>query len=46
MCDKCCGTCEYGQYTDMDGYVCCNPDSAYLSDFVEYEFCCIDYEEK
>ena len=28
------------------GYVCCNDSSEYVADFVEYNFCCVDYEEK
>lgn len=30
----------------MQGYVCCNDSSEYVADFVEYNFCCVDYEEK
>lgn len=44
--NKCCGTCKYSTYCKINGYVCCNPESEYVADFVEYEFCCEDYEEK
>lgn len=43
---KCCGNCEYGQYDPMQGYVCVNADSEYVADFVEYEYCCEEFEEK
>ena len=43
---ECCGTCKYGNYDKMDGYVCVNADSEYVADFVEYEHCCDEYEEK
>lgn len=44
--DKCCGTCKYCTYDKMQGFVCVNPDSEYVADFVEYKHCCEDYEEK
>lgn len=44
--NECCGTCEYGSYDEMQGYVCVNADSEYVADFVEYEHCCDEYEEK
>jgi hypothetical protein len=37
---------RYGEYDKMQGYVCCNDSSEYVADFVEYNFCCADYEEK
>ena len=43
---KCCGNCEYGQYDPMQGYVCVNADSEYVADFVEYEYCCEEFEKK
>ena len=33
----CCGTCKYGHYDKMQGYVCVNDESEYIADFVEYE---------
>lgn len=45
-CKKCCGTCQYGSYDKIDGYVCVNDQSDYLADFVEYDHVCEDYEEK
>ena len=44
--DKCCGTCKYGNYDSMQGYVCVNGDSENVASFVEYEHSCIDYEEE
>ena len=46
MNDRCCGTCEYGSYDKMQGYVCENDEGEYYTDFVEGEFCCIDFQEK
>lgn len=43
---KCCGTCEYGNYDEVQGYVCVNDDSEYVTDYVEYCHCCVDYEPK
>lgn len=43
---ECCGTCEYAHYDKVQGYVCTNSDSEYVADFVEYEHCCEDFEEK
>lgn len=45
-CNKCCGTCEYGSYDKMNGYVCVNDQSEYAADFVEYDHSCIDWEQK
>ena len=44
--DKCCGNCNFACYDKMNGYVCCNPESEYVADFVDYEFCCDEHEEK
>lgn len=44
--NECCGTCEYGYYDKVNGYICVHPDSDYAADFVEYEHCCDEYEEK
>lgn len=43
---QCCGTCEYGSYDPMQGYVCVNSNSEYCTDFVEYDHTCEDWEEK
>lgn len=43
---KCCGTCRYGDYDKMQGYVCVNAESEYVADFVEYNHCCDEHEEK
>lgn len=43
--NQCCGTCKYGNYDPMQGYVCVNADSEYVADFVEYEHCCEDFTE-
>ena len=43
---KCCGTCEYGSYDKMQGYVCVNSDSDNCADFVEHDFVCETWEAK
>jgi hypothetical protein len=43
---ECCGTCEYGSYDKMQGYVCVNDVSEYVADFVDYDHVCDSYEEK
>lgn len=43
---QCCGTCKYGSYDPMQGYVCVNGDSEYCTDFVEYGHICEDWEGK
>lgn len=42
----CCGTCKYGHYDKMQGYVCVNDESEYVADFVEYEHWCEEHTEK
>lgn len=46
MSGKCYGTCKYGIYNEMLGYVCVNGDSEYVADFVEYGHTCEDWEGK
>jgi hypothetical protein len=43
---KCCGTCEYGTYDRIDGYICVNDNSEYVADFVEYNHSCENWKEK
>ena len=43
---QCCGTCQYGSYDKIDGYVCVNSDSEYVADFTEYNHTCDSWEEK
>lgn len=43
---KCCGTCRYGSYDKMQGYVCVNDDSEYCADFTEYDHVCDEWEGK
>ena len=45
MCE-CCGTCEYGLYDRMNGYVCVNIESEYFADFVEHDHYCEEYAQK
>lgn len=45
MCE-CCGTCEYGSYDRMNGYVCVNIDSECIADFVEHDHYCEEYAQK
>lgn len=45
--EKCCGTCKFHEHEDIDdGWVCANADSEYLSDWTDYDHCCIDWEER
>lgn len=44
--DRCCGSCIYSSYDSDNGYMCVNDESEYCTDFVEGEFCCIDFQEK
>ena len=41
-----CGTCQYGSYDKIDGYVCVNSDSEYVADFTEYNHTCDSWEGK
>lgn len=43
---QCCGTCQYGSYGKIDGYVCVNSDSEYVADFTEYNHTCDFWEKK
>lgn len=43
---QCCGTCRYGHYDSMQGYVCVNGNSEWCADFVEYDFGCEEWEDK
>lgn len=43
---KCCATCQYGSYDDMQGYVCVNDESEFVADFVEAGHRCVDYVAK
>lgn len=43
--NKCCGTCEYGSYDSIQGYVCMNKESEYVADFVEYGHTCDCWEQ-
>lgn len=42
----CCGTCKYGHYDKMQGYVCVNGESEYVAGFVSFEHWCEDWESK
>ena len=43
---ECCGTCKYGSYDKINGYVCVNNESDYAADFVEYSHSCDFWEQK
>ena len=45
-CKQCCGTCEYGSYDEIDGYICVNSESEYLADYTEYSHTCDSWEPK
>lgn len=42
----CCGTCKYGHYDKMQGYVCVNGESEYVAGFVERGHWCEDWVSK
>lgn len=44
--NSCCGTCKYGSYDKINGYVCVNGESDYVADFVEYGHSCDFWEQK
>ena len=45
--DRCCGNCKYHTYEDVSqGYVCCNDNSEYVTDWTDYEHCCDEYEDR
>ena len=44
--NSCCGTCEYSIYDKVDGYVCSNDESDYVTDFVEFNHVCDEWEGK
>ena len=46
MGDRCCKTCEYCIYDSEQGYICDNILSEYVSDFVEADHYCDEYELK
>lgn len=43
---QCCGTCQYGSYDKMQGYVCVNGESEHCADFTDYDHCCSEWERK
>ena len=45
QCKGCCGTCKYGIYNTVVGYVCINGDSKYVTAFVKYSHVCDKYEK-
>ena len=44
--NDCCGTCKYGSYDKTNGYVCVNDESDYVTDFVEFNHVCDEWEGK
>lgn len=43
--DKCCGTCKYHHYDDIDdGWVCVNDRSECCTDWIGYEDSCNEWE--
>lgn len=43
--DKCCGTCKYHHYDDIDdGWVCVNDRSEYFADWIGYSDSCDEWE--
>lgn len=45
-CKQCCGTCEYGSYSESDGYICVNDESEYVADYTEYHHTCDEWAKK
>lgn len=46
MSEQNCGNCKHADYDSEQGYICLNDNSEYLSDFVEHDHWCSDYEEE
>ena len=44
--NSCCGTCEYGSYDKINGYVCVNDEIDYVADFVEFNNVCDEWRGK
>lgn len=44
--DRRCKTCKYGNYDEMQGYVCVNGESEYVADFVDKNNWCENWEEE
>lgn len=43
--ERLCKTCKYGNYDEMQGYVCVNGESEYVADFVDEDNWCEEWEE-
>lgn len=44
---KCCGTCRWNSHEDIsDSWVCVNGESDYCTDWMDYDHCCEDWEER
>lgn len=44
---KCCGTCKWHCHEDIDnGFVCVNDKSEHCAEWMEYFYCCEEWEER
>lgn len=47
MNEEVCGTCKWHEPEPIDrGWVCCNADSEYCSDWTEFSDSCEEWEER
>ena len=43
--NECCGTCKWHVHEDTDdGWVCCNADSDYVTEWTEYDDWCNQWQ--
>ena len=43
---KRCENCKHIVVNKLDECMCSNPESEYIADYVELDFCCEDHEEE
>lgn len=42
---ECCGTCRYHEHENVtDGWVCVCDQSEYVTEWMDYNFCCDKYD--
>ena len=42
----CCGNCEYCRQDECGDWICTNPESEDIADWVEYEYYCEEWSER
>lgn len=43
---KCCGSCKWCHKDELNDLICVNGNSEYVTDYVDEEHSCCDFEEK